>query len=129
MHRTVAGFFVGISLLFSPVESPADTPGLNPAAPPETAQFGFLVGDWDCATKFMKPDGSTVILNDLILGPTSRFTIRVNDHVPNESVATMVETLNGIPIVTERVMYWDTQWENIIFPMVGGHCSAGVPND
>lgn len=31
---------------------------LNPEAPPETAQFAFLIGDWDCVTKFMKPDGS-----------------------------------------------------------------------
>jgi hypothetical protein len=32
--------------------------GLNPEAPAETAQFEFLVGAWDCTTKFMKPDGS-----------------------------------------------------------------------
>jgi hypothetical protein len=31
---------------------------LNPQAPPETGQFAFLVGEWDCRTKFMKPDGS-----------------------------------------------------------------------
>jgi len=29
---------------------------LNPAAPAETAQFSFLVGTWDCATRFMRPD-------------------------------------------------------------------------
>lgn len=31
---------------------------LNPQAPPETEQFSFIVGAWDCTTKFMKPDGS-----------------------------------------------------------------------
>lgn len=30
----------------------------NPQAPPETEQFAFLVGEWNCATRFMKPDGS-----------------------------------------------------------------------
>jgi hypothetical protein len=32
--------------------------GPNPAAPPETAQFAFLVGEWSCTTRFMAPDGS-----------------------------------------------------------------------
>ena len=32
---------------------------LNPAAPKETAQFSFLVGDWSCKTRFLKPDGKT----------------------------------------------------------------------
>ena len=31
--------------------------GLSPDAPPETAQFAFLIGDWDCATRFMSPAG------------------------------------------------------------------------
>lgn len=31
---------------------------LNPEAPPETAQFAFIVGEWDCVTRFMKPDGN-----------------------------------------------------------------------
>jgi hypothetical protein len=32
---------------------------LNPAAPKETAQFRFLVGNWDCKTRFMKADGKS----------------------------------------------------------------------
>lgn len=32
---------------------------LNPAAPPETAQFAFLVGQWDCGVHTMNPDGKT----------------------------------------------------------------------
>lgn len=32
--------------------------GLNPQAPPETDQFSFMIGEWDCTTRFMKPDGS-----------------------------------------------------------------------
>jgi len=30
----------------------------HPDAPPETAQFAFLVGRWDCTIRSMKPDGS-----------------------------------------------------------------------
>lgn len=32
---------------------------LNPNAPPETAQFAFLVGAWDCTIRTMNPDGRT----------------------------------------------------------------------
>ena len=38
--------------------SVASSAGPNPKAPPETAQFDFLVGDWECVIKTMKPDGS-----------------------------------------------------------------------
>ncbi len=31
---------------------------LSPEAPPETAQFAFLIGEWSCKTRGMKPDGS-----------------------------------------------------------------------
>jgi hypothetical protein len=37
--------------------SPADADGPSPDAPPETAQFAFLIGDWDCTVRQMKPDG------------------------------------------------------------------------
>lgn len=30
---------------------------LNPDAPPETAQFAFIIGKWDCKTRFMNPQG------------------------------------------------------------------------
>jgi len=33
---------------------------LNPDAPPETAQFGFIVGAWHCRSKFMGQDGAYV---------------------------------------------------------------------
>jgi hypothetical protein len=29
----------------------------NPAAPPETEQFSFIIGKWDCKTRFMDPQG------------------------------------------------------------------------
>jgi hypothetical protein len=30
---------------------------LNPAAPPETAQYSFIIGKWDCKTKFLTQSG------------------------------------------------------------------------
>ena len=32
---------------------------LNSEAPPEAGQFAFIVGKWDCTTKFMKPEAAT----------------------------------------------------------------------
>jgi len=40
-------------------QPPADFGHLNPDAPPETSQFAFLVGQWDCAVHTMNPDGET----------------------------------------------------------------------
>jgi hypothetical protein len=37
-----------------------DYGALNPAAPPETAQFAFLIGAWTCTTRFMGPDQAYV---------------------------------------------------------------------
>ncbi len=38
--------------------------GRHPDAPPETDQFAFLIGEWDCTTRSMGPDGK--------LGPPSK---------------------------------------------------------
>jgi len=47
-------------LVVSPavLASPERPQGPHPAAPPETAQFAFLIGEWDCSTRRMEPDGS-----------------------------------------------------------------------
>jgi hypothetical protein len=37
----------------------ADFGKLNPDAPAETAQYGFLVGEWSCKTRFLRIDGSS----------------------------------------------------------------------
>ena len=46
--------FYAITLMTSPLAAS----GLNPEAPPETEQFAFMLGEWECTTRFMKPDGS-----------------------------------------------------------------------
>jgi hypothetical protein len=45
------------SFLGSLEGEPAAISGPHPGAPAETAQFAFLVGDWECDTRFLKPDG------------------------------------------------------------------------
>lgn len=49
-----------LSVLLPPIAGTAlsGAEGPHPDAPAETEQFGFLVGEWDCATRSMKPDGS-----------------------------------------------------------------------
>ena len=57
MTRAILGIVV--LTLFIPAELFAEAvKGPNSEAPPEVAQFGFLVGEWDCTTRSMKTDGS-----------------------------------------------------------------------
>jgi hypothetical protein len=62
---------------------------------------------------FMKPDGSTVVQRYTV-PPTSQFSVRVNDIVPNEALSTAVES--DIPVYAERTMYFHHD----------GHTSRGV---
>jgi hypothetical protein len=62
---------------------------------------------------FMKPDGSTVVRRYTV-PPTSQFSVRVNDIVPNEALSTAVES--DIPVYAERTMYFHHD----------GHTSRGV---
>ena len=74
-----------------------------------------------CKVTFMKPNGNTVI-REVTVPATGRYTINVNDIVPNESVSTKVESINAVEVIAERAMYWDAgglRW-------AGGHCSIGV---
>ena len=76
----------------------------------------------DVTVTFMKSDGSTVEVN-IEVSATSRYTINVNDYVPNESVSTEVESTNNVGVIVERAMYRTSggiEW-------VAGHCSVGVP--
>lgn len=50
----------------------------------------------------------------------SRFTMRVNDFLPGQGVSMQVQTLNGVPVVAERAVYFD------YFGINGGHDSAGA---
>ena len=54
----------------------------------------------------------------------SRYTVKVNDVVGNNrpAVSTIVRSLNNVPIMCERAMYWDAggvHW-------TGGHNSVGI---
>ncbi len=84
---------------------------LNPEAPPETAQFGFLVGEWNCTTKFMKPDGSGYTEGKAKW--TGTYTLNgwaIQDYwigyTPDgkENHGTNIRTFNP------RTKKWDNQW-------------------
>ncbi len=50
----------------------------------------------------------------------SRFTVHVNDFLPGQGVSMKVQTLNGVPVVAERAVYFD------YFGINGGHDSPGT---
>jgi len=43
-------------MLAGPAGAGEDHGRMNPAAPPQTAQFAFLIGRWHCRTRFMDQD-------------------------------------------------------------------------
>jgi len=64
----------------------------------------------------MKEDGTNVA-KQYTVNPTSRFTIEVNNVVPNSALSTKVES--DQPIVVERTMYFND--------FKSGHNSMGIP--
>lgn len=62
MNRITNRWFIRImtvaALLFTGSTAAGDYGSLNPAAPEETRQFEFIVGNWQCATRFMDDEGN-----------------------------------------------------------------------
>lgn len=85
---------------------------------------------------FLRPGGGTVPydsdrrtpeLDDLKLPPKTRYTIWVNEEVPelaNSAFSTIVESTNGVGVIAERAMYWPVP--GVASPFAAGHGSAGV---
>ncbi len=110
MPRAILGVAVFALILFSSSRAQA-VEGPNPEAPPEVAQFGFLVGEWDCTTRSMKPDGSG--FTDGHAKWSGEFILNgwaIQDHwigyLPNgkEVYGTNIRSFNP---KTEK---WDNQW-------------------
>ena len=75
---------------------------------------------------FMTPDGHTIV-DYITIPPTSRYTIHADEYVSNNSISTTVDSINGVTVIVERAMYWDsTSTNNLNFKMAGGHASLGV---
>jgi lysophospholipase L1-like esterase len=83
---------------------------------------------------FLKPGGGTIAYrpnpNDpsvetFDLEPLARYNVWVNAQVPElsggQAFSTVVESTNGVGIIAERAMYWNTQ--NVF---EGGHEAVGV---
>ena len=67
---------------------------------------------------FMKPDATTEFVS-FPVAPRSRFSLRVNDVVPDSDVS--VSVLADRPVICERAMYWGER--NL------GHVTIGVRGD
>jgi hypothetical protein len=72
---------------------------------------------------FLKPDGSVELLTET-LAPMSRRTYRVEQlpglpSLASTDVSTVVESTTGVPLVTERTMFWDGGY-------YGGHGGTAV---
>lgn len=80
-----------------------------------------------CQITFMRSDGTTVVF-DQTIGDTTRATIRVNEHVQNDSLSTKIESTNGVGVIAERMMYWPMQYPAAGDPAnwTGGHGACGV---
>ncbi len=76
----------------------------------------------NCRVTFMMPAGEAPLSFDYTVAPHSRLTIYVNDFVMQREVSTKVESLNGVPIVAERAMYFNYQGRKR-----DGHAAAGAP--
>lgn len=75
-----------------------------------------------CKVSFMKEDGS-VTSKKVNVGVTSRFTIDVKEEVPEGvPVAVKVESINLVPVIAERAMYWSKGG----IDKIGGHCNKGI---
>ncbi len=63
--------------------------------------------------------------HEAVLEPRSRYTVNAKNIVgTSEGFATTVESLDDIPIVAERAMYWDTvRWGD----WSSGHATVGIP--
>ncbi len=67
-------------------------------------------------------EGAGPVTKNYILSPNSRFTVWVNGvtGLKGGNVGISYRSLNGVPVVAERAMYFD------YFGRKGGHCSAAV---
>jgi hypothetical protein len=61
----------------------------------------------DVKVTYLRTDGTTIV-KTYNVAATSRVTVDVGmtSGLVNESFGTIVESTNGVPIVTERAMYW-----------------------
>ncbi len=108
-------------------------------ASPETASRWFLAegytgGSFDEYVLVGNPGGEAARLKISLftqaglqkeilieVGPRSRFTLHVDDHIPADDVSVLVEEVGGKGVVVERAMYFEFAGRR------GGHSSQGMP--
>ena len=70
---------------------------------------------------FVKSDDTTIAAT-VSVPAQSRKTINVNNIVTDSELAAKIESTNGVGIVAERAMYWNSG----IIEWAGSHCSLGA---
>ncbi len=73
-----------------------------------------------CKASFLTPTGIGAV-REFELGAQSRYTIHVNEVLPNADISTVVECTEGPGILAERAMYMRTADGKL-----GAHCSIGA---
>ena len=82
---------------------------MNPDAL-QTAQVQFT---------YMNSSGREDV-QEIEVAPLSRLTVHVDESVPNTDVSTLVTSVNGVPVVAERAMYFGFERGT------GGHDAPGI---
>ena len=112
MRRFLSGLIVFPFLAVAASAHAAPVAGfgsLSPDAPPETAQFGFLVGEWHCQIRSMAPDGTLQAGSGAIW--TADYVLdgwAIQDHwrplKPGAQPGTNIRSFNP------RTRKWDNRW-------------------
>jgi hypothetical protein len=85
----------------------------------------FNPASWAAEVKitFLDRYGNTHVHNQTI-GPQARYTMKVN-NIPGwetkDQVSTVVESINDVPVIAERSMYWPRGG-----PWTEGHATVGI---
>ncbi len=80
-----------------------------------------LTQEADVRITFMDSDGD-ISIHDHSVGIHSRYTVKVSNVVGTVAgISTKVESLNGVPVIAERAMYWPGGG-----PWIGGHNTIGT---
>ena len=90
--------------------------------------------DTQVLVTFSAEDGTTEtqLIN---VGATSRYTMWVNQIIPDRAISVQVESINGVNIIVDRAMYWTPNSFGITLlsdydvpedAWIGGHCSIGM---
>jgi hypothetical protein len=72
-------------------------------------------------TYIVDPSYGASVTRTYEVEPHSRYTVPVDNELPNAAFGITVQSMDAVPIIAERSMYFDYKGRN------GGHAACGVP--